>query len=1111
MKFGSVPGNTGADFFYMRYIGLIVFIFLMLSCSSEKEKPALEVSEPTLFELLPSSATGITFNNTLTEGPNTNILVYEYFYNGGGVAAGDVNGDGLIDLYFTSNMEENKLYLNTGSMKFKDITTPAGVNGRPGPWKTGVTMADVNGDGLLDIHVSYSGMLPNEKRNDQLFINDGLNADSIPHFTDKAKEYGLANSAFTNQVYFFDYDLDGDLDALQLNHNPQAMPILNEVGTATILKTVDPFIGVKLFRQTNNKFEDVTTKAGISSSALTYGLGAGISDMNNDGWPDVYISNDYAVPDYLYVNNRNGTFTDKLDECIGHNSQFSMGNAVEDVNNDGWADIFTLDMLPQDNHRQKVLLAPDNYGKFDFNVLVGFHYQYMRNMLQLNNGNNSFSEVGQLAGVSNTDWSWSPLFADYDNDGWKDLLVTNGYYRDYTNLDFIKYMDDYVKVKGRLKREDVLELINKMPSSNVVNYIFANNGGARFTDKTKEWGMERPSNSSGAAYADLDNDGDLDVVVNNVNAPAFVYENHSDRDSSRHYISIRLNGKDIGAKVTVNTGGVKQYREQMPARGYLSTVSPVLHFGLGDKTMIDTLMITWPGGKQQVLTKIKSNQTITLLEAEASRIRTPETRKSSLFTKVSSPINHVVKAAEVNDFKRQPLLINPLSFHGPCLAKADVDGDGLEDVFIGGSPGTSGALYVQSKSGSFTKKVFEKNDQCEDADAVFFDANNDQHPDLYVAGGGYHNFAETDKILQDRLYINDGKGNFTRDDSALPGMLVSKGCVRAGDPDNDGDQDLFVGGRSIPGRYPETPKSFLLINDGKGKFADKTTDEISSLGMITDAAWIDMNGDQKSDLLVVGEWMSPTVLINDGQQLKRDPKYFDDSQSGWWNKIALADFNKDGKTDFAIGNMGTNTQFALSPKQPGELYFADYDNNGSVDPLFCYYIQGKSYPYVTRDELLEQLGQFRKRFTNYDTYSNIAMADLFTPEQLNKFKVLKATRLETTLYLSQPDGSYKPGVLPEQVQYSPVCSLLVIDYDKDGNHDMVLTGNINRSKLRLGKFDANYGMLLKGDGNGGFKYIPQALSGFDIRGDVRSSIVVNDLLMFGINGQPVATYRYSRK
>lgn len=1094
-------------------IAFISLFFLLIGCAEKSQLTPPE--KPTLFTLLPSTETGIDFSNTLTEGPNTNILVYEYFYNGGGVAAGDINNDGLIDLYFTSNMGDNKLYLNEGSMKFKDITQQAGAGGRSGPWKTGVSMADINGDGLLDIHVSYSGMLPDEKRNDQLFINEGPDESGLPHFNDMIREYGLANSAFTNQVYFFDYDLDGDLDALQLNHNPKAMPILNEVGTASTLKQVDPFVGIKLFRQNNNKFEDVTTKSGISSSALTYGLGAGISDINNDGWPDIYVSNDYAVPDYLYINNKNGTFNNKLNESVGHNSQFSMGNAVEDVNNDGLMDIYTLDMLPEDNRRQKILLAPDNYGKFDFNVQVGFHYQYMRNMLQLNNGNNTFSEVGQLAGISNTDWSWSPLFADFDNDGWKDLVVTNGYFRDYTNLDFIKYMDDFVKKKGRLTREDVLEIIKQMPSSNVVNYIFENRGGAKFADKTKAWGLYRPSSSNGAAYADLDNDGDLDLVVNNINEKAFVYQNNADQDSARSFLAVELKGlrgntNGIGAKVMLSTRGKKQYREQMPTRGYLSTVTPTLHFGLGGEKTVDTLLVTWPGGKQQVLTNLKANQLTVLSEADADLTRNASPNSSNvLFTKVASPIQRFTKPSGVNDFKRQPLLINPLSFPGPCLAKADVNGDGLEDVFVGRSPGNVGIIYTQQKNGSFAKKIFENSDQCEDADAIFFDANGDKSPDLYIATGGYHNFAEGDRLLQDRLYINDGKGNFKYSENALPEMLSGKGCVRAGDLDNDGDMDLFVGGRSVPGRYPETPQSFLLVNDGKGKFSDVTSGEIGSMGMITDALWVDLNNDKKTDMLVVGEWMSPTALINDGKQLKRDTGFFTSNPSGWWNRIATGDFNNDGKIDFVLGNMGSNTQFSISPDRPAELFYTDVDNNGSVDPLFCYYIQDKSYPYVTRDELLEQIGAFRKRFTNYESYSNIAMSDLFTPDQQSKFKVLKANKLESVIYLSEPNG-YRVVNLPDEAQYSPVFSILVLDYDRDKNLDMILTGNINRSKLRLGKFDANYGVLLKGDGKGNFTYVPQNVSGFDLRGDVRSSIMMNGLLMFGISGQPIVTYRSTK-
>ena len=559
------------------------------------------------FTLLPSSQTRINFSNTLNEGPNTNILMYEYFYNGGGVACGDLNNDGFQDLYFTSNMGENKLYLNKGNMEFEDITLSSGAQGRSGPWKTGVAMADVNGDGKLDLYICYSGALPPEKRQNQLFINQGNNESGIPLFKDEAQSYGLNSPAFSNQGYFFDYDLDGDLDMLLLNHNPKSLPVLNEASTAEMLKIDDPLQGLRLFNHHEGRFKDVTKQSGIIGSGLSYGLGLGISDLNNDGWPDFYLSNDYDIPDYLYINNKNGSFSNQLSTSIGHNSEFSMGNDIADVNNDGLQDIITLDMLPEDNRRQKLLMAPDNYAKFDLKVRSGFHYQYMRNMLQLNNGNSTFSEIGQIAGISNTDWSWSALLADYNNDGWKDLYITNGYFRDYTNLDFINYMDNFVRSKGRLQRSDVLELINHMPSSSVINYMFAGENGHGFTNKTREWGLAQASNSNGAAYADLDNDGDLDLIVNNINQTAFIYQNQSrELEPSSNYIQISLKGeglnsKAIGAKVSLHYENQQQFLELYTSRGYVSSIPPLLHFGLMRAKTIDSVQVFWPGGKYSLL------------------------------------------------------------------------------------------------------------------------------------------------------------------------------------------------------------------------------------------------------------------------------------------------------------------------------------------------------------------------------------------------------------------------------------------------------------------------------------------------------------------------------
>ena len=1114
--------------YFQRALLVSCFIFILLFSGCKKDVPSeqptatIKDSISTLFILRSPQETKINFSNNLQEGANTNILMYEYFYNGGGVATGDLNGDGLMDVYFTSNMGKNKLYLNKGKMQFEDITSVSGAGGREGPWKTGVTLADINGDNKLDLYVCYSGMVRDENRVNQLFINEGNDEKGIPHFSEKAKEYGLASAGYSNQGYFFDYDRDGDLDAILLNHNPNSLPILNEVSTAALLKKDDPLKGVRLFKQTNGRFEDVTLKSGISGSALTYGLGVGIADINDDGWQDFYLSNDYNVPDYLYMNNQNGTFTDKIQESLGHNSQFSMGNDVGDVDNDGRNDIITLDMLPEDNHRQKLLLAPDNYAKFELNLRTGFHYQYMRNMLQRNNGNGTFSEIGQLAGISNTDWSWAALLADYNNDGWKDLFVTNGYYKDYTNLDFIKYMDDYVKVRGRLKREDVLELIGHMPSSNVVNYIFSNQDGSTFKNQTQAWGMHRPSNSNGAAYADLDNDGDLDIVVNNINQPAFVYQNESDKNPDNRYLQIRLiggqkNTQGVGAKIEVSGNGKKQYLEQMPTRGYLSTVSPVLHIGLNKDSTVDSVTVKWLSGKQQILVNVQANQLLTLTEDSAYVVKKASTPKqNTLFKEMASPVKHQVPVSSVNDFKRQPLLLNQLSYAGPCLVKGDVNGDGLEDVYVGGGSGQAAALFIQQKDHRFVRKpsaAFDADRLSEDADAVFFDANKDGHSDLYVASGGYHNYDKNDPLLQDRLYINDGRGNFTRSKNALPEMYVSKGCVAVNDINGDGHLDLFVGGRVIPGRYPESPTSYLLVNDGRGNFTDQITSiapALQKLGMITDAVWVDINLDSLKDLIVVGEWMPVSVFVMTNNKLQNETKnYFDKEYSGWWNKIEVGDFNKDQKPDLIVGNLGTNTQCKASDSEPAEIYFKDFDNNGSVDPFLSFYIQGKSFPYVTRDELLEQIGGFRSRFNNYKSYADITLKDVFKPDELASAGHFQVNHLETTLFMSGGDKKFKRMPLPLQAQYSPVYAISILDYNKDGNEDVLLCGNTNKTKLRLGKADANFGVLLKGNGAGKFQYIDQTLSGFNLKGDVRTVIDLQGTLVFGIVQKPIAAYKIS--
>ncbi|PRY89611.1 VCBS repeat protein [Mongoliibacter ruber] len=1105
---------------YQLLLITIVPLLLLFSCSNTSNEPLDGSSRENfrLFDLLEPDESGVTFRNQLTEGPNTNVLMYEYFYNGGGVAIGDLNNDGLDDIYFSGNMVSNALYLNKGNLKFEDITAKAGVQGREGPWTTGVSMADVNGDGWLDIYVCYSGNLPSDKRRNQLFIHQGLNDEGIPFFKEKAVEFGLDIDSYSTQALFFDYDLDGDLDMFLLNHNPKSIPVLDESSTKDLLSKKDAS-GSQLFRNDNGKFVEVTEEAGIQNSALSYGLGIGAADLNGNGYPDLYVSNDYTATDYLYFNNGNGTFSEGSKTSLGHISQFSMGNELADFNNDGFIDIFTLDMLPEDNKRQKLLMSPDNYEKHQFMVNAGLHYQYMRNMLHQNHGNGRFSEIGQIAGISNTDWSWAALFADFDNDGWKDLFVSNGYRKDYTNLDFLKYMSDYVQNhRGNLKRDNILDLVSNIPSSDISNYVFQNNQAGGFNNVTSEWGLYKPINSNGAAYADLDNDGDLELIINNIDATSFIYKNNSQETKQNNWIQIKLKGEGnnpdgIGAKVYIfNSNGI-QLQEQMPTRGYQSSVSFKLHFGLGKINEIDSLMIIWPGGKYQNIKKPKINSLL-ILDQENSQeqafLSLPKNNQAIF--KNTGELGEPTLKSEFNDFKRQPLLPNPISGDKIALVKGDLNGDGFDDVFVGGLFGQAPQILFQNKNGDFTPKELRNLEETldyEDVDAAIFDANGNGFLDIYVASGGYGNFIKGDKRFQDRLYLNDGNGGFVWSKNALPENYYPTTTVEFNDINGDGYPDLFVGSGAIPGQYPHSETSVILINNQDGSFKDMTSKyfpELADIGIVKDAKWVDLNRNGQKELILLGEWMPISIFALKDEKFENvTDQYFTHETTGWWNTIQLEEI--DGKIVLIAGNYGLNSQIKANTKEPVELYFKDFDDNGSVDPILTTFIQGVSYPYLTRDEFLDQFIYKKSGFTTYESYANAKIEDLFTPNEFKDYGYRRALSLDTKMFVLDSKDIFEEVELPLEVQYSPVHKILFIEHVS--NRYLLFFGNQENSKLRIGKQDANHGVLVKLNDLSKPEYIPQSISGFNIIGDSRNALRIGEKkIIVNIMGQALQVYEY---
>jgi hypothetical protein len=1045
--------------------------------------------------------------------------MYEYLYNGGGVAVGDLNGDGLEDIYFSANVSGNELYLNKGAFQFEEISKISGTEGRPGPWKTGVTFVDINGDNQLDIYLCYSGNLVPEKRKNQLFVNQGNNENGIPLFKEMADEYGIASGSPSTSASFFDFDRDGDLDLFLLNHNTKSTQILDVNITKSTLKQKHE-AGPQLFENRNGKFIEITQEAGISSSSLSYGLGLAISDINGDGWPDIYIGNDYTIPDYLYINQKDGTFKDQILDMIDHVSNFSMGNDIADINNDGLVDIMTLDMMPEGNERQKLLLAPDNYEIFDLNVKKGFHHQYMRNMLHLNNGDGTFYEIGQVAGISNTDWSWAALFADFDNDGWKDLFVSNGYLRDYNNMDFLKYMDNYVQTSGgRLKREDLLSMVKNMPSSNLTNYIYKNEGNLTFGNVTKDWGFNQSANSNGVAYSDLDNDGDLDLIVNNINTKAFIYQNQSVEQNQTNYLRLKLVGDTnntlaLGSTVKLYNHGQTQFLEQNIHRGFQSSVSPILHFGLGQINIIDSLVVTWPDGRQTRQKNIQVNQELELLQAESAKSSTSEKSSLNAFFKASNTIA-IPEGKYINDFKRQPLLTNAISGNGKAFVTQDFNGDGKADLFVGGGVGISGRVYLQNSAGKFSKvdsTSFSGASASEDSDAISFDANGDGFLDLYVSSGGIYDFMENDNRLADRLYFNDGKGKFTIANNALPSEFFSTGSVLANDFNGDGFLDLFVGGRVIPGQYPLSPGSRIWINDGKGKFSDQTDElapELKALGMLTDAKVSDLDEDGILELIVAGEAMAIQVFRNEGGKLKEATSdYFEQKEIGSWYNLTIDDFNGDGSPDIFAGNLGLNSQLKVSDELPAELLYKDFDGNGSIDAILSSFIGSERYPTVSRDELLGQVNFLKKRYLDFKSFASVKTDDIFTAEEREGANKIFINNLKTTLFVKNSEGKFEEKPLPIQVQFSPIFSSSFVDINSDGHKDLIVSGNMNQTKLRYGKYDANHIMVFLGNGTGDFVYQNKDVSGISVKGDIRNSRIIDNKLFLLVKNIGIVSYSF---
>jgi hypothetical protein len=1079
------------------YIYFSLLLVLALSCNSnsniEVKKTPPSTNEMMSFSTLTNNETGIEFNNQIKETEELNHFNYEYMYNGGGVAVGDINNDGLQDIYFTGNQVEDKLYLNKGNLKFEDITQKAIGEFANQGWHTGVSMADVNQDGWLDIYVCRSG-LPNDESllANLLFINNKDNT-----FTEIAEEYGVAVKRKTTQAVFFDYDNDEDLDLYVMNHPNQdkngkslTVGLVND-----LIKKGSPNSDVMLENR-DGHFIDVSKKANISNHA--YGLGVTASDVNNDGYTDLYVSNDYMAPDFLYINNGDGTFTDQVKTQMKHISNFAMGNDINDFNNDGLLDVLTVDMASEDHVRSKKNMGGMSTQKFWQAVSVGYHYQYMFNTLQMNNGNGTYSEIAQLAGISKTDWSWAPLFVDFDNDGYKDLFISNGYKKDTRDNDYLRESSN-----PALKDKPLTEKLKLIPATKVVNYIYKNTGALYFEKKMDDWQVNQPVNSNGAAYADLDNDGDMDLVINNMDEPSFILRN--DLKSQNKYIDVKVTKNKIyalGTKVKLHyKNGDIQYQELQTTRGYESSVSPILHFGIGQQD-VSKIEIIWNTQQQTILTDIKPNQMINIefneVEKQPFNNQNP---KKTLFEKVEGKIKYLHQEDFVNDFEKEVLLPHKMSQLGPFMSHGDVNKDGLEDIYISGSKGYSGTLFIQNSDGSFSKKEgpWNQQKQREEMDSEFFDIDNDGDLDLYVVSGG-NEYNIRSKNLYDQLYINDGKGNFINQSNDLPFMETSGQRIAVADYDNDGDIDVFVGGRQTPGFYPFPPRSYLL-NNKNGKLIDVTNQsyDLMGPGLITQSVFDDFDKDGDLDLICVGEWMPISFFENNNGVFTNVTKSFHlDQDVGWWQSISIGDFNNDGKNDYVVGNIGENNKFHPSKSHPLEIYCHDFDQSGTYDIVLGKYQNNVCYPVRGKQCSSEQMPFVSKKFPTYNAFAVADLEDIYGKENLEKALHYSATNFSSIVLLSAGDG-FEIKKLNPYVQTSPINACVISDVNKDGNLDIIGVGNNYAAEVETIRYDTGVGLVLLGDGKGDFKNLRPYQSGFFSNDDDKDLIEIKGQFFISSN------------